>query len=470
MYGEQLHLRRLLDKIHVVPDFQTCGAYKSAGEIFMRSEPSPEAEAMYNWLFDSVFDTYVKMIADGRGQKKETVRGWIDRGLYSAEEAARLGIVDAAEHRHEFLKHIKQKHGDEIELEPKYGKKERDTVDLSNPFTIFKLWAEALQPSKAAEGSAVAIVYVEGPIVPGKPQSSPFGSQGVAYSDPIRRALDKAADDDTVKGVVLRVNSPGGSAVASEIILQATRRVAEKKPFVVSMGDVAGSGGYYVACGADTIVADAATITASIGVVAGKLATNKMWESVGIDWHPIARGRNSGMLASGEVFTSEQKKNLQEWMNEVYEVFKGHVVAARGDRLKKPIDELAGGRVFTGQQALELGLVDQVGTLSDAVRAVAKKAGLKEGQYETRVIPRPKNFMEELFKELAGETDEEAPIRIESMPGWRTQPVWRAASELLSKLQPQRAAALRRALIQLEILQREAVSLMAPEVVIEFDR
>ena len=169
----------------------------------------------------------------------------------------------------------------------------------------------------------MAIVYVEGPIVPGSPQPSPFGTQGIAYSDPIRRALDKAAEDEAVKAVVLRVNSPGGSAVASEIILAATRRVAAKKPFVVSMGDVAGSGGYYVACGTDTIFADAATITASIGVVAGKLTTHDMWDSLGIHWHPVQRGRNADMMSAAEIFTAAQRETLQSWMDEVYEDFKG---------------------------------------------------------------------------------------------------------------------------------------------------
>ena len=169
--------------------------------------------------------------------------------------------------------------------------------------------------------------------------------------------------------------------------------MAEKKPFVVSMGDVAGSGGYYVACGADTIVADATTITASIGVVGGKLATDDMWSSVGINWHPVQRGKHADMLASGKPFSEEQREILQNWMDEVYEVFKGHVVRNRGDRLKKPIDEIAGGRVFTGRQALELGLVDQLGSLSDAIRLAADKAGLKEAEYDVRVVPRPKSFL-----------------------------------------------------------------------------
>ena len=203
---------------------------------------------------------------------------------------------------------------------------------------------------------------------------------------------------------MLRVDSPGGSAVASEIILNATRRVAAKKPLVVSMGNVAGSGGYYVACGTKTIFADTSTITGSIGVVAGKLATSKMWERVGVNWTPIRRGANAGMLDSGDVFTNEQRTLLQGWMDEVYEVFKSHVTAIRGDKLTKSIDDLAGGRVYTGKQALALGLVDKIGGLDDAIQFAAKEASVDE--YDIRILPQPKSFIEVLLSDLQdGESD-----------------------------------------------------------------
>ena len=152
------------------------------------------------------------------------------------------------------------------------------------------------QGQKKAPGKdAVGIVYVDGPIILGGGQASLFGERRRPRSK-IRKALDEAARDDTIKAVVLRVNSPGGSAVASEIILDATRRVKAKKPFVVSMGDVAGSGGYYVACASDVIFADETTITGSIGVVGGKLATADMWKKVGVTFKAYKRGENAGML------------------------------------------------------------------------------------------------------------------------------------------------------------------------------
>ena len=421
-------------------------------------------------IFFDLFDTFVGLIADGREKTREEVRQWIDHGLYSAEKAAELGIIDTAEYRADLLEFIKQEHGEKVKFAKRYGKKTSEQIDFSNPFAMFKIWAKILRgPTKPSKKTAVAIVYVDGAIVPGKPEPSPFGSSGMAYSDPIRRALDKAAEDESVKAVVLRVNSPGGSAVASEIILQATRRVAAKKPLLVSMGNVAGSGGYYVSCGAETIFADAGTITASIGVVAGKLATDEMWNSIGITWHPIARGKNSGMLHSRHVFTAEQKENLQSWMDEVYEVFKGHVVEIRGDRLTKPIDELAGGRVFTGRQALELGLVDRIGTLNDAIKAVAKKANL--AKYEVRVLPRPKNFIEVLMSDMsgAGEEDQQIHLGTSGNQAGQTSFVWKAVAPVLRQLEPQQTKSLRRLLVQLEILQQERISLTMPEITYDLD-
>src|SRR5262249_34656873 len=154
---------------------------------------------------------------------------------------------------------------------------------------------------------------------------------------------NEAAQDDSIKAVVLRVDSPGGSAVASEIILDATRRVKAKKPFVVSMGNVAGSGGYYVAGGSDVIFADESTITGSIGVVGGKLVTTPMWKKIGVTFKEYKRGENAGLLSTSQVFSPGERERVQAWMDEIYAVFKGHVTAIRSDRLKKPIDELAGG-------------------------------------------------------------------------------------------------------------------------------
>jgi len=456
LYGEQLYLRGLLDKLGVKPDFLTCGTHKSAAETFMRTGPSPASQEMTKWLYDGIYDALIRLIAEGRGVEEQQARDWIDVGLYSAERAQELGIIDATETRHDFAAFIKQQHGDNLKFDKKYGKKRQSSLDLNNPFAAFQLWAQILSGPKTRRSTkdAVAIVYVEGPIMVGEPEASLFGAAQGAFSSPLRKALDKVADDDSIKAVVLRVNSPGGSAVASDIILNATKRVAAKKPFVVSMGNVAGSGGYYVACGTDTIFADEATITGSIGVVAGKLVTTDMWKRWGINFSPVERGKNAGILAGYEPFSDEEEAQFQAWMDEIYGVFTDHVTAARGDRLTKPLDDIAGGRVYTGKQALELGLVDRLGGLNAAIGFVAEEAKLETGDYEVRIVPRPKNFIEEMFADLAPQPksdDKNLSLRLLDAVG----PALQAAD-------PERLLLLKQALRQLDILQSEGVMLTMP--------
>ena len=177
----------------------------------------------------------------------------------------------------------RERYGEDVVFEKKYGRKGERELDFSSPWDFFKIWAQLFgTPAKSEEPKpAVGIVYVNGPIMTGKGMPNPFGGSLGAFSSDVREALEKAAADRSIKAVVLRIDSPGGSATASEIILDATRRLKARKPFVVSMGDVAGSGGYYVACGADTIFADATTLTGSIGVLGGKLATTEMWRKIG---------------------------------------------------------------------------------------------------------------------------------------------------------------------------------------------
>ncbi len=460
LYGESPYLRGLFDKIGVKPDFLTCGAYKSAAEIFMRTGPSPEAERMQNWLLDSLYETSLGLIAKGRKVDPAKVKAWIDGAPYSAERAKAAGLIDVVEQRQDFEAFLKRKYGRDVVFEKNYGAKKPPKINFDNPFALFKMLGELMEPAKTVARptkKAVAVVYVDGAITIGGGPVSPF-SEGGARAVDLRKALDDAARDDSIKAVVLRIDSPGGSAVASEIILDATRRVKAKKPFVVSMGDVAGSGGYYVACAADVIFADESTITGSIGVVSGKLGTNDMFKKVGITFKSYQRGANAGMLHSGEPFTKEERERMQAYMDEIYEVFKGHVVAIRGKKLKKPIDELAGGRVYTGKQALELGLVDRIGTLEDAIQYIAKEAKLTD--YDVRVVPQPKNFLETLLEELTGEKEEGKGLDA------RVPSLLDLAMPYLKHLDPQRLAAVKQALWRLELIRKEGVVLMMPEFIL----
>jgi protease-4 len=456
LYGDQLYLRGLLTKIGVTPDFLHCGAYKSASEIFMRDGPSPEADEMYNWLFDSIFDTAIGEIASGRNVSADQVHKWIDGGPYTAEKAKSIGMIDAVEDRTELEASIKSKFGDDVQFDKKYGEEKQPEINFSNPFAVMQVFAQLMNPPKKDQNKpAIGIVYVEGPIVTGKSDSSPFGSQLAASTD-ISRALDDAAADDSIKAVVLRVDSPGGSATASEIILHATERLKAKKPLIVSMGDVAGSGGYFVTCAADTVFADDATITASIGVVGGKLVTTDMWNKIGVNWHAYSRGANAGLLSTDTVFSDSQRTQMQAWMDEIYGVFKGHVVSIRGSKLKKPIDQLAAGRVFTGKQALDLGLVDRIGTLADAISFAADQA--KVSDYTVRTVPEPKNFLQKLMEQSAGGDNDPDRISVTTNQNWLIH----MAAPYLAGIDQQHLAAINMALGQLELMQQEQVILMMP--------
>ncbi|MGB0716455.1 MAG: S49 family peptidase, partial [Phycisphaerae bacterium] len=358
MYGETPYIRGGLDKLGVVPDFEQCGDFKTGAEAITRTEPSKQSKEMTNWLLDSIYDSMINLIAEGRGMDPGLVRKLVDAGPYSAEEAKAAKLVDAVQHKHEFAEDLRDRYGHDVRIIFDYGGENAEDLP-QNMFAAWEMFMEMFDPTpKVYTDPSVAIVYVEGMIQTGSAEVSPFGSSSGAYSTTIRKALDAAAEDDSVKAVVMRIDSPGGSALASEIILEASRRVAMKKPLVVSMGNVAGSGGYYVTCASERIFADNHTITSSIGVLAGKLVTTGMWDKLGINWHANKRGAMSGIFSGSHMFSDEERAKMRHYMETVYDVFKGHVVEARGEKLAKPIDELAGGRVFTGAQALELGLVD----------------------------------------------------------------------------------------------------------------
>jgi protease-4 len=463
MYGEAMFLRGLLDKVKVTPDFTTCGEYKSAAEMFMLKSPSDAADRMQNWLMDSMFENSLELIAAGRGVSVEQAKAWVDHGVYMAEDAKEAGLIQHVQHRQDFEASLKKMYGDDVTFDRRYGKKKSTMPDLSSPMGLLQFYAEILQPPKkvSSDKDGIGIVYLVGPIMDGKGSSGLFGGMDIAYGDNIRRALDEAAADDKIKAVVFRVDSPGGSAVASEIILNAAKRVAAKKPLIVSMGNVAGSGGYYVACGTETIFASPSTITGSIGVVSGKFVTTKMWNELGITWTPYKRGDKAAMLSSAAKFSDSERAAMQGYMDDVYEVFKGHVTAIRGKKLTKDIEELAGGRVFTGKQALDLGLVDRLGGIEDAIAFAASEARLDK--YDVRVVPRPKNFMEMLMEDLSGGNNDTPHLRM-PLAGATSAPL-QALLPAIQQLDPQRATAVLQALVNLETLQREHVSLITPTYV-----
>lgn len=471
LYGEQLFLKTMLDKIGVQGDFLHMGAYKSAAEIFTNTEPSPEADAMVNWIFDGYYDNLIAMIAEGRGLSADEVRALIDGGPYLAGAALEAGLVDKVEFHDEFVAALKQEHGDEVAIDDRYGEESGPRVDPGNPFAFLQLFGQLSRPPAKVSKDTIGIVYVNGVILAGHAEQTPFGRTDAAYGADIRHWLTQAADDPEVAAVVLRVDSPGGSALGSEQIWRGTQKVRENKPLIVSMGNVAGSGGYYCSVGAEKIFADRNTLTASIGVVGGKFVTTPMWDKLGVNWVPYRRGARADLFASSDPFSDEQRQWFGDWMNAVYERFQKLVADGRGDKLAKPMAELAGGRVFTGTQAKELGLIDEIGGLHDAVAEAARLAG--STNYEARAYPRPKDIITQILEDLSGEGERTSDLNVvlgargaASLDPVAALPALNAGGDAipaaLSAIDPHRAAAARQALLKLQLLQKEGIALVMP--------
>jgi len=468
LHVESPYLKGLLDKIGLEADIEQIGAYKGAGEPFTRTHPSPEAQEMLEWLARDLFDQMIDTIAEGRSLSPERVRALINQGPFNAQEARKVKLVDDVLDADAFLKMLYDKYGESIELVHDYGAKKGPEVDFSNPFAFFNLLGKAMAKEKRSSKASVALIYVDGLIMTGTMEPSLFGETKDAYSTTLRRVLANARDDDNVKAVVLRVDSPGGSALASDIIWQATTGLAEAKPLVVSMGNVAASGGYYVSADAVTIFADAGTITGSIGVIGGKLVTKGLWDWLGVSFHELSLGQNADLYNTNRRFDDRQRVLVRKHMQYVYDLFIDRVTRGRGDRLAKDINEVAGGRVYTGKQAQTLGLVDRIGGLENAIAHAAGRAKL--GDYQIRVMPEPMNLLDAFLKGLTGAEDDEEGSGVDVYAHnrlgarWLLKvPVVRQLLTMLAKADPLRAMAVQRALQRLELLQSDGALLVMPD-------
>ena len=467
MYGEASYYKNMMDKIGVEADILHCGAYKSAGEPYYRTGPSKEVEEQTNKLIDSMFEQMVDAIAKSRRLEPDRVRELIDIGSFSAKEALEAKLVDKLAYREDFLKSLKKRYGADAKITKKYGKKKGPEIDFENPFGIFKLFSEIMKGPKESGKPAIAVVYVEGMITGGKSESGIFGGAENAGSTTVRKAIANAADDENVKALILRVDSPGGSAIASDIICEATKRFKKSgRPFIVSMGNVAGSGGYYVSTLADTLFAEPCTITGSIGVVGGKIVTKGLWDWIGITGHEYKRGKHADIMNTNRKFSDEERTLVSNMMNRVYDEFKSRVKEGRGSHIKGELEPLAGGRVYTGKQALAIGLVDRLGGFADAIKFTAGEAELGN-DYELKIFPKPKNIMDIFAEAFGGKEDKDEAASLKSTglklgSKFAGLPGVAAGMEALQKLDPMKAQALQNFLIQLELLSNEGVLLVGP--------
>lgn len=359
-----IHVRGLLDKLGVQPDFVHLGAYKGAGEIFMRDAPSNELRETLEALVKQAYETMVTGIAEGRKLDRAKAEALIDRALFPASAALDAGLVDRVA--------VFEVYRDEVRKDLpwtaiKLGKS--DKPDLGELMRFV-----GLVPRTRPSGPHVALVYAVGSVVDGKGGGIVGARQEIA-SRTLASAFRVLAQDDDVKAVVLRIDSGGGSALASEIIWNAVAEARARKPVIVSMGDVAASGGYYIACGASKIYALDNTITGSIGVVGGKLALRKALDSIGVKVHPVGRGKHAFMTSAMDVWTPDERKALMDYMEAVYRTFVEHVAQGRGKSYDQ-IHAIAQGRVWTGRDAMARGLVDEIGGLHAALGEARKQGGV----------------------------------------------------------------------------------------------
>lgn len=395
MRAEQLYFKGLLDKLGVKADFVTVGNFKTAPEPYMKKEMSEAQRKQLNRLIGDLYNYMVEVIAAGRKLKKKDVKAAIDKGLMLPSDAKSAGLIDGTSYLNAIHKEIKAT----VSLRPlllvrNYGKvkKKQPTSIWSLMSLIFSRKAPKLNPNKPK----IAVVYAQGAISYGNAPDSFPGSDDGIYSNELIKTLEKVRKLKNVRAVVLRVNSPGGSALASDLIWRKLEEIKQRVPLFVSMGNVAASGGYYIAMGADMIVAQPTTITGSIGVFGGKMVLRQTMAKVGITVQSVSRGKHSGIFSTYSKFSESERASLQAMLNKIYEIFTKK--AAKGRKMKHAdLLKLAGGQVWTGRQAQKAGLVDRLGSLQDTIKLVIKRTGLKTKPQIVN-FPRPKSFFEALQK------------------------------------------------------------------------
>ena len=396
--ADVMFFRGSLDKLGIYPDMYQIGKYKSAGDMFTQKQMTPAHREFINSLLDDLYGRYVETIAKARNKTPDEVRKLIDNAPYNATQAKDAGLIDGAAYHDEVEK----------ELKKRLGVKDADDLRIARAGDYRQISQESLGLNK---GERVAVVYAAGDIVSGK---STFGGSGeeTIGSDSLVRTLNEVRNDTTIKAVVLRIDSPGGSGLASDIIWRAIESLKEKKPVVVSMSDVAASGGYYIACNASKIVAEPSTITGSIGVVGGKPVIKGFYDWIGVSNEYVLRGNNAGMFRESEKFSESERKKFEELIKTTYyDQFIPKVAKGRGKKVEY-IDSVGQGRVWTGRQGKDNGLVDEYGGLDKAIEIAKQLANIPADKSVQRVIrPQPPGFLEELLS-ASGEESEQTSAEI----------------------------------------------------------
>lgn len=405
----ELFFRGTLDKVGVYPDLLHIGDYKTAANTFTAKGLTPAHREMLESLNGDWYAEIVRAVARGRKVTEAVARRALDGGPYLAEAAKAAGLVDDLAYE------------DQLD----------DTAPIQGTNRLEgERYAKVAVPIPAAErsvGSKIALLYAVGTIASGRSSfDSPSGV--VLGSETFVEWIRKVRVDPEIRAVVVRIDSPGGSAVASEVIWRELMLTRDVKPVVVSMGDVAASGGYYIAAPAAAIVAEPGTLTGSIGIVTGKFVVSGALEKLGIGAQSVSTGPLAETSSPFRPFSTEERRRIEEQMQATYELFLRRVAEGRGQTTEK-IDAVGQGRVWTGRQARELGLIDELGGLDDAIRIAKQRARLDPARRVDLVVYPAKRSIYEVLWNPLGSAD------ASGVGAWFRQPDARMLARALSTLQ-----------------------------------
>jgi len=383
--------KKLLDKLEIKPQIFRVGEYKSAVEPFILDKMSPENREQLQALVGSIHDHMLNEVSSARGLKMERLREIANNQLIrNGRDAVEFGLIDSLMYQDQLDSILTAELG-----ESRY--KDVNLVTLSEYRKSF--------PALESSPNEIAVIVAQGTIVPGEGDPS----DGLIASDTFVEEIRKAADSKKVKAIVVRINSPGGEFRASDMMWRAIQMAREKKPVIASMGDYAASGGYYLAMGCDTIVAQPNTITGSIGIF-GMLfdMSGFLGNKLGVTFDEVKTGNYGEMVTVTRPLTEAEKNFWQKNLEEHYDTFINKAAAGRSAK-PEDIRKVASGRVWTGTQAMEHNLVDKLGGLKDAIEIAAKAADVTD--YRVRYTPRPKGFFQKLLR--TGENVREEAVREE---------------------------------------------------------
>jgi protease-4 len=409
---ESPFVRGTLEKLHVTPRIDHRKEFKNAKNMFTETEFTEAHEEAMQKVMDSHFSQIVKAIVEARGVTEEQLTNLINSGPILGTGAVDANLVDELLYRDEVYEKVKAK------------------AEGAELLYLDKYLERAGRPHE--KGPTIALIYGVGLVHRGKSYYSPFSGSLSMGSDTISSAFRDAVADKKVKAIVFRVNSPGGSYPASDTIWREVVNAKQAgKPVIVSMGNVAGSGGYFVAVPANKIGAQPGTITGSIGVLTGKLLTRDFWKDhIGITFDDVKTGENANIWAGSYDYSSQQWQKLQEILDRVYEDFTTKVAEGRQMEIEKVL-AVAKGRIWTGEDAKEHGLVDELGGFDVALRLAREEAGYKpDAAITLKVFPRPKKMIEQLLHRGADNSEPSAEVIIANQLLEQIRPLYKMAEQM----------------------------------------